>query len=76
MGNSLEQTIEKILKDYVGTVTHTSTALENNNQVFFERYFSGIEYFAAHPEHWGFHPIKNDPLNRKVPWGLLKGKGA
>ncbi|MGI6695667.1 MAG: M20/M25/M40 family metallo-hydrolase [Christensenellales bacterium] len=76
MGNSLEQTIEKILKDYVGTVTHTSTALENNNQVFFERYFSGIEYFAAHPEHWGFHPIKNDPLNRKVPWGLLKGKGS
>ncbi len=67
--------IEELLAAYVGTATHTSTPLERNNQVFFEHYFSSIDYFRQHPDHWGFHPIPGDALLRTVPWGLLKGKG-
>lgn len=71
----LKQLIEKNLLDYVGTKTHTSTTLENNNIEFFTNWFNSVDYFKNKPENHGFHEIKGDHLARKVPWGLLKGKG-
>lgn len=71
----LKQLIEKNLLDYVGTKTHTSTSLENNNIDFFEKWFNSVDYFKKHPENKGFHIIEGDHLARKVPWGLLKGEG-
>lgn len=75
MSNLLGQRIEEILNEYVGTVTHTATALERNNRVFFEGYFANIPYFREHADHCGFFPIPGDALGRAVPWGLLKGEG-
>ncbi len=71
----LKQSIEKNLLDYVGTKTHTSTSLENNNIEFFKAWFEKVDYFKNHPENHGFHEIKGDHLDRKVPWALLKGEG-
>lgn len=73
---ALQKRIEENLRSYVGTVTHTSTEQENNNVTFFEGYFSSLKYFSDHPDHYGFYDIPNDPLDRKVPWGLLKGEGS
>lgn len=71
----LRAQIEKYLRSYVGTITHTSTSLENNNITFFENYFNSITYFTENPGNFGYYPIENDSLGRKVPWGLLKGEG-
>ncbi len=72
---SRKERIEEILKDYVGTVTHTGTDLENNNQVFFEKWFKEQKYLENNPDKYGFHEIEGDHLGRKVPWCLLKGEG-
>lgn len=71
----LKALIEKNLLDYVATKTHTSTPLENNNVVFFKKWFQEVDYFRENPENYGFHEIEGDHLGRKVPWGLLKGEG-
>ncbi|NLW20393.1 MAG: M20/M25/M40 family metallo-hydrolase [Clostridiales bacterium] len=67
--------IRQLLEDYVGRPTHTATRLENNNQAFFEQYFTGMPYFRERPGQWGLYPIPHDPLGRQVPWGLLLGGG-
>lgn len=72
----LKTNIKKHLINYVGTITHTGSTLENNNIDFFKNYFRNIEYFREHSENYGFYEIENDHLERKVPWGLLKGQGA
>lgn len=72
---NLKESIEKNLLDYVGIKTHSSTSLENNNMKFFERWFEKVDYFRDNPGNYGFHVIEEDHLQRKVPWGLLKGEG-
>lgn len=72
---NLKAKIEENLLDYVATRTHTSTALENNNRVFFKRWFEKVDYFKNNPGHCGFYEIKGDHLARSVPWALLKGEG-
>ncbi|MDO5714659.1 MAG: M20/M25/M40 family metallo-hydrolase [Tissierellia bacterium] len=67
--------IEENLLHYVGTVTHTGTELERNNEIFFKEWTDKCSYFKNHPEHWGLYPVKNDHLDRKIPWAFLKGKG-
>ena len=72
---NLESRIDKYLREYVATVTHTSSSLENNNIKFFESYFGEVDYFKNKPDQWGFYEIKGDYLGRRIPWGLLKGSG-
>lgn len=67
--------IESNLKNYVATVTHTGTRLENNNQVFYKQWFSEQDYLRKNPENSGFRTIPNDHLERTVPWCMLKGEG-
>lgn len=71
----MKDAIKRNLLNYVKTVTHTGTKLENNVIEFYKEYFGNIEYFRNNPDNWGFYPIKGDHLGRTVPWGLLKGKG-
>lgn len=72
---NLESRIDQYLREYVATVTHTSSSLENNNIKFFESYFGEVDYFKNKPDQWGFYEIKGDYLGRRIPWGLLKGSG-
>lgn len=71
----LAERIEKNLLNYLKAVTHTSTDLETNNEVFFNNWVESVPYFKDHPEYYGVHEIQNDLLNRKSTWALLKGKG-
>ncbi len=71
----LKDRIERNMLEYVGTMTHTSTEMENNNAVFFLRWIDRVEYFKNHPEHFGVYKIDGDHLGRSVPWALLKGEG-
>lgn len=73
--DKLADNIKETLLDYVQTQSHTNTEKENNVIGFFERWFNEREYFKKNPNLWGFYPIEKDPFNRKVPWGLVKGKG-
>ncbi len=75
MNTQRAQRILELLGDYVGTATATSTPLETNNQVFFEKYFAASSYFTEHPELCGFDPVPGDALGRCVPWALYKGGG-
>jgi len=72
----LTERIEKNLLDYLSAITHTGTELERNNEVFFEKWFDSVPYLKENPEYCGFHGIKNDYLQRKSPWALLKGDGS
>lgn len=72
---NLQSSIDKYLRAYVSTVTHTGSSLENNLVDFFKTYFEGVDYFKKNPDHWGFYEIKDDPLRRRIPWGILKGSG-
>lgn len=63
------------LMRYVATPTHTGTSLEKNNEVFFQEWFDQVPYLQTNPDHHGFYPIRNDHLDRQIPWALLKGQG-
>lgn len=71
----LSDRIEKNLLEYLKAKTHTGTELERNNEVFFKEWFERVPYLREHPEYCGLHEIKNDQLNRKSPWALLRGEG-
>ncbi|MDO5037746.1 MAG: M20/M25/M40 family metallo-hydrolase [Tissierellia bacterium] len=67
--------IKELLYDYVGVVTYTGTPLEKNAEGFFEGWFNSVDYLKDHPDQCGFYDCKDDYLERKIPWALLKGKG-
>lgn len=71
----VKERIEKNLMDYMRVKTHTGTDLEINNEIFFKNWFESVPYLKENPEHYGFYPLKSDPLNRTCPWALLKGQG-
>lgn len=71
----LAERIEKNLKEYLHTITSTGTVLEKNNELFFKNWFQSVPYLKKHPEHCGFYGVRNDSLERKVAWALLKGNG-
>lgn len=49
--------------------------MEKEAEDFFKEYFQGLDYLKDHPDHFGFYPVKNDHLDRTIPWALLKGEG-
>ncbi|WP_324822438.1 M20/M25/M40 family metallo-hydrolase [Sinanaerobacter sp. ZZT-01] len=71
----LAEKIENNLMTYLSEITHTGTALEKNNENFFKKWFNSLSYLKENPEHCGFYDIKNDYLQRRIPWALLKGTG-
>ncbi|MCL2676104.1 MAG: M20/M25/M40 family metallo-hydrolase [Firmicutes bacterium] len=71
----LRQAIEKNMLDFVSAKTFTNSPHEKNAELFFEKWFASVPYFAQNPDLCGFDKIENDPHQRAVPWCLLKGKG-
>lgn len=67
--------VEKNWLNYVKTITHTNTELEKNNEIFFKNWVENVPYLKNNSDNWGLYPIKNDYLDRKIAWALLKGKG-
>ncbi|MDL2274292.1 M20/M25/M40 family metallo-hydrolase, partial [Oscillospiraceae bacterium OttesenSCG-928-G22] len=65
----------KHFTDIVSAFSLSGTPKENDILPVYKRYFDGIPYFKDHPELCGFYDIPGDHLNRKVPFGLLRGNG-
>lgn len=71
----IKKDIEDILYEYVKVKSDTNTRLERDIEPFLMNFFSNIDYFKNHPKHYGTYKIPNDPLERSVCWGLVKGNG-
>ena len=72
---NLKSKIKKIMLDFVSIKTHTGTSMEKNADEFYTKWFNENKYFKVNPNNWGLYPVKNDHLNRTIPWGLVKGTG-
>jgi arginine utilization protein RocB len=73
--NQIEKTIEDIFYSYVKIRSDTFTEYERNVEPFLMNFFSNIDYFKNNPDNFGAYKVKNDPYDRSVLWGLLKGEG-
>ncbi|MDD2493628.1 MAG: M20/M25/M40 family metallo-hydrolase [Tissierellia bacterium] len=72
---SMKNSIERNLLEFVGTRSDTNSVQERNIENFFNNWFSKVEYYKKNPEHCGLFEIPDDYLDRSVPWCLLKGQG-
>ncbi|MCL2497503.1 MAG: M20/M25/M40 family metallo-hydrolase [Symbiobacteriaceae bacterium] len=71
----LQQRIEKLLLAAVKYPSFTN-ANENCMEDFFAAWVSTTPYFTHQPANFGFYPIPEDHLQRRVFWCLLQGKSA
>ncbi len=70
-----QDTIMRILKNYVKINSESGTALENKASTFVVDFFRDKPYFKSHQDHFGLHPVEGDPLKREIAWALVKGRG-
>lgn len=68
----LKKQIKKTMLKLVSIKTHTGTITETSANDFYKKWFNERTYFKNNPENWGLYPLKNDHLNRSIPWGLIK----
>lgn len=73
---NLKDEIVKIVSDYVGIKSTTNTANEKAVESFLGNWFSNQDYFRVNHDLWGMHPVENDPLQRHVVWGMVRGSSA
>ncbi|MGA6925878.1 MAG: M20/M25/M40 family metallo-hydrolase [Desulfosarcina sp.] len=73
---NLREEIGKIVSEYVGIESTTNTVHEKKVEPFLGGWFADQEYFRDNPDLWGMHPVDNDPLERRVVWGMVKGNRA
>ena len=72
---NLKEKIWEYMLAYIKMDTETGTVKERNSVDFFRQWFQQVAYFKNHAANWGMYPISGDSLNRKIPWGLIKGDG-
>lgn len=73
---NLKSQIKSTMLDFVSIKTHTGTSMEKNADDFYKKWFNENKYFKCNTQSWGLYPVKNDHLNRIIPWGLVKGIGT
>ena len=72
----IENDIQELLYKYVSVPSFTYSEGEREAVSFLMEYFSQIPYFQQHPEMYGTYEIDNDPFDRKVCFGMVKGSGS
>jgi arginine utilization protein RocB len=75
MENARKERIEKLTLDLVRIRSDTGTQLELDAENFLHAWLGGLAYFKTHPAYFGLYPLAQDPLKRRVVWGLVKGQG-
>ncbi|MBO5995261.1 MAG: M20/M25/M40 family metallo-hydrolase, partial [Firmicutes bacterium] len=73
--NGIEKDIKELLYGYIKVESFTFSSNERLVEPFLLDYLRGIPYFAKHPELCGTYDIKDDPLGRKVVFGMVRGRG-
>ena len=75
MKNSRSERIRKLMLELVRIQSDTGTRQEKDVEVYLHEWLGQREYFKNHPDHFGLYPLGEDPLERSVVWGLVKGQG-
>lgn len=71
----MHKEMEDLTRKLVSIPSVNSTAGEHDIAIFIEKYLRKIPYFEAHPDYVFSIPLKNDPLDRRNVFALLKGNG-
>lgn len=71
----LQSEILSILKEYLAVDSITGTEGEKRINPFFDAFIRSVPYFQKNTGHFGSDTITDDPLERKVHWAMLKGRG-
>ncbi len=53
----------------------TGTRQEKDVEAYLHDWLGQREYFKNHPDLFGLYSLREDPLERSVVWGLVKGQG-
>jgi arginine utilization protein RocB len=75
MENTRSERIEKLTLDLVRIQSDTGTRQEKDVENYLHAWLGQHEYFQNHPAYFGLHPLPEDPVERCVVWGLVKGQG-
>ncbi|MDY0237138.1 MAG: hypothetical protein RBR71_14030, partial [Gudongella sp.] len=71
----MKQDIEKLFYELVKIKSDTGTKLERDVESFIYNYLKELPYYIRNKNNFGKYELTNDPLNRAIIWGLLKGEG-
>ena len=75
MKNSRSDRIKKLTLELVRIQSDTGTRQEKDVETYLHDWLGEREYFKNHPDYFGQYPLPEDPLERCVVWGLVKGQG-
>ena len=67
--------IKKTLYQYILARSYTYTPGEKQAEAFLRGFYDEIPYFQEHPELCGTYDIEGDPFDRKVFFGMVRGRG-
>jgi arginine utilization protein RocB len=73
--NTRSERIKKLTLDLVRVQSDTGTRQEKDVENFLYTWLAEHTYFRHNPNHFGQHPLPEDPMERSVVWGLVKGQG-
>lgn len=76
MENTRADRIEALMLDLVRIQSDTGTRKEKDVEACIYDWLGRCEYFKGRPDNFGRYSIGNDPLDRAVVWGLVKGQGG
>ena len=71
----LEKDIKELLYGYMKVESFSFSSNERLVEPFLLDWFETIPYFREHPEFCGAYEIPGDPLDRKVMFGMVRGRG-
>ncbi|MBR2001593.1 MAG: M20/M25/M40 family metallo-hydrolase [Firmicutes bacterium] len=69
----MKETIKKLLTEFIAIPSVSCTRDEIQAAEYIRDYFSGLEYFQKNPQFYGLYDIPDDPYDRKVAYGFIKG---
>lgn len=71
----IEKDIKELLYGYMKVESFSFSSNERLVEPFLLDWFETIPYFREHPEFCGAYEIPGDPLDRKVMFGMVRGRG-
>ena len=75
MDEARSERIKQLTLDLVRIRSDTGTRREKDVENYLHDWLGGHDYFRSHPDCFGLYPLPEDPVQRCVIWGLVKGQG-
>ena len=71
---TMKEEMLQLTKQLVSVASVNTTTGEKDIGIFLEQYLRQIPYFAKHPEYVVIQPLKDDTLERRNVFALLRGE--